>query len=106
MKAAGLYLEEFRRRGEKANAQQFGRQELLAEAAHDAYQVTANQLTQQHGWDDERTLVVMRGLNAAVKQWMEAGTADWDALDRSLQQREAELQHGPPASGDAGAGAA
>jgi hypothetical protein len=95
MKAASVYLEEFRRRGEKANAQRFGRQELLTEAAHDAYQAAADKLTRQHGWDDERTLVVMRGLNAAVQRWLDSGGGDWDALDRALQAREAEL---PPAA--------
>jgi hypothetical protein len=100
MRAARMYLEEFRQRGEAASAQRFGRQELLTEAAHDAYQATADRLTQQHGWDDERTLVVMRGLNAAVQRWLDSGGGDWAVLGRSLEEQEAAL-HG---SGEGGAG--
>jgi hypothetical protein len=94
MQAAAVFMKEFRRRGEAAGAQRFGRQELLTEAAHDAYQATADLLTEQHGWDDERTLFVMRGLNAAVKRWLDAGGVDWNALDEALRQREAELHSG------------
>jgi hypothetical protein len=102
MNAATIYLEEFRRRGEKANAQRFGRQELLTEAAHDAYQAAADRLTQQHGWDDERALVVMRGLNLTVQRWLDSGGGDWDALDRALQQQESQIQPGGQRSGPTG----
>lgn len=94
MDAWQIYLDEFRRRGEKAHGQRFGRQELLTEAAHDAYQATADQLTRDHGWSDDRTLVVMRGLNDAVRRWLDMGGMEWDALGEALQRREAELRDG------------
>lgn len=94
MDAWQVYFEEFRQRGEAAHAQRFGRQELLTEAAHDAYQAASNRLTQEHGWGDERALVVMRGLNAAVSRWLNMGGGDWEALRLELQRREAELRTG------------
>jgi len=94
MQAATVYFEEFRRRGEAAGTQRFGRQELLTEAAHDAYQATSDRLTREFGWEDERALVVLRGLNAAVKRWLDSGGGDWDVLHDSLRSREAELEDG------------
>jgi hypothetical protein len=94
MEAWSIYLEEFRQRGEAASRQQFGRNELLSEAAHDAYQVTSDRMTREHGWSDEHALVVMRGLNGAVSEWLRAGGADWGKLAEELQRREAELLTG------------
>jgi hypothetical protein len=94
MEAWQIYFAEFRRRGARANEQRFGRQEMLTEAAHDAYQVAADRLTRDHGWNDEHTLVVMRGLNAAVQQWLELGGGDWDVLLSELRRREGELRQG------------
>jgi hypothetical protein len=94
MQAWQLYLEEFRRRAADADQRRFGRQELLTEAAHDAYQAAADRLTREHGWDDEHTLVIMRGLNAAVQQWLELGGAGWDALAAELRRREEEMRSG------------
>lgn len=94
MDAWQVYMEEFRRRGERAAAQQVGRDQLLSEAAHEAYQAAANRLTQQFGWGDEHALVVMRGLTGAVQQWIGRPGADWDALSREMQRRETELRDG------------
>jgi hypothetical protein len=94
MDAWHVYLQEFRQRGEKANAQQFARQELLTEAAHDAYQAASDRMTRDHGWEDAHTLVVMRGLNEAVRDWLRTGDTDWDALGRELHRREQELKDG------------
>lgn len=94
MQAWEVYLDEFRRRTGSADRQRFGRQELMTEAAHDAYQAAANRLTHDHGWADERTLVVMRGLNGAVQRWLELGGGDWQALETEMRRREEELQNG------------
>jgi hypothetical protein len=89
-----VYMEEFRERAHGAEKQRFGRKEQLAEAAHDAYRAAADRLTREHAWADAHTLVVMRGLNAGVQQWIESGAADWDELSRELQRREEELKNG------------
>jgi hypothetical protein len=94
MEAWQIYMDEFRARGERASAQAFGREQGLAEAAHEAYRVTSNRLTQHHGWEDERALVVLRGFNAAVQEWVERGAADWTALEGELTRREAGLRDG------------
>jgi hypothetical protein len=94
MNAWQVYLDEFRRRGERAAEQRFSRDQLLAEAAHDAYQTAADRMVREHGWSDEHTLVVMRGLNDAVKSWLQRGSTDWDALGQSLRDREQELTDG------------
>jgi hypothetical protein len=98
MEAWQVYMEEFRRRGERAAAQEVGRDQLLSEAAHGAYQAAADRMTRDHGWPDEHTLVVMRGLNGAVQKWMSAPGADWTALGEELRRRETELRDGfqPP----------
>lgn len=94
MDAWQIYMEEFRRRGERAAAQEVGREQLLSEAAHEAYQAAANRMTSEHGWEDEHTLVVMRGLNGAVQQWMSRPGTDWEALGVEMRRREAELRDG------------
>ncbi|MBR9990057.1 MAG: hypothetical protein KFH98_09895 [Gemmatimonadetes bacterium] len=96
MDASQIYMEEFRRRGERAAAQQVGRDQLLREAAHEAYQAASDRLTREYGWEDEHTLVVMRGLNGAVQQWMQKPGADWDALGEEMRRREEELKNGFP----------
>jgi hypothetical protein len=88
MQASAVFLEEFRRRGERASTQRIGRQETLSEAAHDAYQAATDRLTREHGWDDERALVVMRGLNTAVARWLDGGGSDWAALEGLLRRQE------------------
>jgi len=94
MQAWRVYLEEFRRRAADADERRFGRQELLTEAAHDAYEAAANRLTREFGWTDEHTLVIMRGLNAAVQKWLELGGAGWDTLAAELERREEEMRVG------------
>ena len=94
MDAWQIYMEEFRRRGERAAAQEVGRDQLLSEAAHEAYQAAADRLTRDHGWADEHTLVVMRGLTGAVQQWMGRPGSDWEALSAEMQRREEELRTG------------
>jgi hypothetical protein len=94
MDAWQIYLDEFRRRAGSADRQRFGRQETMTEAAHDAYQATADRMTNDHGWNDEHTLVVMRGLNGAVQRWLELGGGDWRALETELRRREGELRDG------------
>lgn len=96
MEAWQIYMEEFRRRGERAAAQEVGRDQLLSEAMHEAYQVTADRLTNQHGWEDDHTLAVMRGLNGAVQQWISRPGGDWDALGEEMRRREGELRDGFP----------
>jgi hypothetical protein len=94
MEAWSIYLEEFRRRGESAQQQRFGLQEVLSEAAHDAYQAATDRMTREHGWTDEHALVVMRGFNGAVQQWLALGGGDWSRLGEELRRREAELRDG------------
>ncbi|HEX6308728.1 MAG TPA: hypothetical protein VFZ69_11100 [Longimicrobiales bacterium] len=103
MQAWEIYLAELKQRAEGADRQQFGRRERVTDAAHDAYRAAADRLTGEFGWGDEHTLVVMRGLNAAVKAWLEAGESDWVRLGQELARRENELRDGfsnatPPAS--------
>jgi hypothetical protein len=94
MEAWSIYMEEFRRRGERASAQQVNRRELLEQAAHAAYQAAADRMTGEHDWGDEQTLVVMRGLNAAVQQWLDSGSSDWEQLGSEMRRREAQLREG------------
>jgi hypothetical protein len=80
-----LYFDSFHRRAGRVPDQAFGRSELLYEAAHDAYQTTANELT-GHGWDAEKALVVTRIFGQVVKDWLARGQTDLDHLRDDLRR--------------------
>jgi hypothetical protein len=86
MHAWELYYEDFRRHATRADAGTFERPALLAEAAHEAYRHTADALARDHGWPEERALVVTRGMNDVVRRWIDDGAADWPTLRESLRQ--------------------
>jgi len=94
MHAWQVYMEEFRRRAESAATAQFEQRAMMGEAAHDAYRAASDRLTQEHGWGDEQALVVMRGLNGAVQEWLDAGGGDWQTLAEAMRRREDELERG------------
>ena len=79
------YFDTFQRRAARVPAKAFGRSELLYEAAHDAYQTTANHLTSS-GWDEEEALIVTRMFGQVVKEWLARGQADLNGLRDDLRQ--------------------
>ena len=83
-----VYMDELRTRGARAAAQKIGRGDALAEAVHDAYRATSDRLTGEHGWDDERALVLLRGFNEAARSWIAGGARDWDSLEVELARLE------------------
>lgn len=88
MDAWRIYYDELRARAGRVSGDTFDRQQLLAEAAHEAYRHTADRLTEEQGWDAERALVATRGLNETVREWLASDEAlDWDALEARLEQR-------------------
>src|SRR5687768_5896140 len=80
------YFDELHQRSARIPDQAFGRGELLAEAAHDAYQTTTNRLTEQ-GWNEEEALTVTRMFGQVVKEWIGRGAPDWEALRTELDRR-------------------
>jgi hypothetical protein len=83
-----IYFDELRTRAGRIDGETFDRQQLLAEAAHDAYRHTADRLTQEQGWDEERALVATRGMNETVREWIASEQPmDWDALRSRLEAR-------------------
>lgn len=88
MHAWRIYMAELRARGEQAAARQIDRSEDLAEAVHEAYRATSDRLTREHGWNDERALVLLRGFNGAARSWIEDGGSDWASLERELARLE------------------
>jgi hypothetical protein len=101
MNPADLYFDVLRSRAQRADdGGSFGREELISEAAHEAYRRTADRLTADAGWDEERALVVTRGLNEVVKGWLQREDRDWDGLHEELRRRAAAWER--PGSGDAG----
>jgi hypothetical protein len=88
MQAWQIYMQEFRARGERAAAQPFDREQALAEAAHEAYRITSNRLTQEHGWNDEKALVMLRGFNSAVQNWAGQDSRDIEELRTTLERVE------------------
>ena len=86
MKPTNYYLDELKRRAERIPPQAFGRAELMAEAAHDAYLATTNELTKQ-GWNEEQALTVTRMFGQAVKEWIASKDANWTTLSTELDRR-------------------
>ena len=86
MNPANYYLDELKRRAERIPPRAFGRAELMAEAAHDAYLATTNELTRQ-GWNEEQALTVTRMFGQAVKEWVAREDASWNALGTELDRR-------------------
>ena len=84
-----VYYDELRRRAEREP--KFGREEAMAEAAHEAYRATADHLTRT-GWPDDRALVVTHAFGETVKAWMRSPgpERDWEALRERLRQRSEE----------------
>lgn len=91
-----IYAGELEARGKNVARAQFGREELLMELAHDAYQRTTDALTER-GWDEEDALTLTRIFGQEVKDWMAADELDWDALRERLRERWKDWQdnHGP-----------
>jgi hypothetical protein len=86
MNPANYYLDELKRRAERIPPRAFGRAELMAEAAHDAYLATTNELTRQ-GWREEQALTVTRIFGQAVKEWIAREDASWTTLATELGRR-------------------
>ena len=80
------YFDTFNRRAERVPAEAFGRAELLYEAAHDAYQTTADHLT-DNGWDPEEALIVTRMFGQVVKEWLARGQTNLTALREDLRRQ-------------------
>ena len=79
------YFDSFHGRAARMPAEAFGRNELLYEAAHDAYQTTADRLSNE-GWDAERVLTVTRMFGQVVKDWLARGETDLTALREDLRR--------------------
>jgi hypothetical protein len=91
------YLNELRRRAGRIPDHAFGRAELLAEAAHDAYEATTNHLTGQ-GWDEESALTVTRAFGQTVKEWITDDDGSWETLETELSRKYAVLTDHAPGS--------
>ena len=92
------YFDNFRIRAERVPEQHFGRGDAYAEAAHDAYRATADHLTREEGWSDDRTLNVMRALNQATQNWIQRDDGSWDDLHGRLERtwRDLTASDAPP----------
>jgi len=78
------YLMALQQDAERIPTHAFGRGDLLAEAAHNAYQQTSDRLVAE-GWDPESTLTVMRLLNQVTGSWIDRDGVNWDGLSREMQ---------------------
>lgn len=79
------YYDTFEKRAARVPGDAFGRDELLYEAAHDAYETTANELTGS-GWDEEEVLTVTRMFGQVVKDWLAHGGQDMSNLREDLRK--------------------
>jgi len=82
------YLDRLGERVGRTPPNLLGREDLIAEAAHEAYQSTTNRLTAE-GWDEEEAITVTRMFGQTVKHWLDTGNRDWDDLaDRTREAYE------------------
>lgn len=79
------YYATFEKRAVRVPTDAFGRDQLLYEAAHDAYQTTTNELTGS-GWDEEEALTVTRMFGQVVKDWLARGGKDLGHLRNDLRK--------------------
>lgn len=85
MEAWRIYYDEFVQRADRVRQQPFERDQAFAEAAHEAYRRASDQLTREHGWEEDRALFLMRGLNAATKLWIGTDGESFDGLKQRLR---------------------
>lgn len=79
------YYDRFEKRVARVPERAFGRDELLYEAAHDAYESTANEMTSS-GWDEEEVLTVTRMFGQVVKDWLAHDGQDLGNLREDLRK--------------------
>lgn len=87
-----IYYDEFHRLAARVPDQRFGREDAFAEAAHRAYRTTADHLSRQEHWDDDRTLVMTHAFGQTVKEWIGRGHFDWDDLREQLIRQARSLE--------------
>ncbi len=80
------YFNVFEMRAARVPEAAFDRTELLYEAAHDAYEKTANHLTGS-GWGEEEVLTVTRLFGQVVKNWLARGHTDMEQLRADLREQ-------------------
>jgi hypothetical protein len=97
MNPADIYYDQLRAHAGRANEQQFESEQALSEAAHEAYRQTADQLTRA-GWDEERALVVTRGMNEVVRGWLGRPDREWTDLREQLRGLAARWDAAAPGS--------
>jgi len=93
-----IYYEEFRFRAEDVAERTYGRADDMAEAAHDAYESTADLLVSDLDYEEEEALALAKAFARGVGKWIDEGGADWEDLRERLeiQQQEWELMGDVP----------
>lgn len=79
-----IYLEELRERAEEVPYQRFNRKEDMSEAAHEAYEATADRLHNQLDLSESEALRITKGFGRVVNEWIGEGDMDWDELEERL----------------------
>lgn len=88
-----IFFEEFRRRTDDVPERVMARGMELEDAAHEAYEETADILVAEHGYDDDEALALAKVFARSVKKWLDEGDLDMDELRERLEvsQQEWEL---------------
>lgn len=94
-----IYYEEFERRAAPIVRQSFDREDDLAKAAHEAYRITSNRLTEDERWEDDAVLALTRGFNQTTKEWIGSGKGEMEGLRERLETRWREWSRRTPKPG-------
>lgn len=80
-----IFLDELKDRAEDIPDQELNREDDMAEAAHEAYEATADRLHRQLDWDEGEAIGLARSFMHVVKTWIDEGDMDWDVLEERLE---------------------
>ena len=87
------YLSHMRAAVDRMPAGTFGRDGILAEAAHDAYQKVADAMSSE-GVESDHVLVIGRLMNEATRSWIASGAKDVTRLEQDMRSRYEEWESG------------
>lgn len=87
-----IFLEEFRRRTDDVPERVAARGTELEDAAHEAYEETADLLWSEHGYEEDEALALAKAFARGVEEWIESDELNMERLRIRLEARQQEWE--------------